>query len=165
MPRKSSRERRKRIGGSEKSPLKGARRVGDIDPQERIQATLELRRRGGGSLAQVLEASRRSGAGETVLAREEFRDTLGADPVDVERVEAFAHAHGLDVVDASLAQRTVRVSGTAAAMQAAFGVKLGRFQLGTVRYRGRSGPVTVPAELAEIVTGVFGLDNRPQAHP
>ena len=165
MPRKSSRQTRKRVDGSEKSALKGAKRLGDIDPQERIEATLELRRRGGGSLAEALEARRRSGTEATVLSREEFRDTLGADPADVERVEAFAHAHGLDVVDANLAQRTVRVSGTAAAMRAAFGVKLGRFQFKTVRYRGRSGPVTVPAELAEIVTGVFGLDDRPQAHP
>jgi kumamolisin len=32
-------------------------------------------------------------------------------------------------------------------------------------YRARSGPLTVPAELADVVTGVFGIDDRPQAHP
>ena len=32
-------------------------------------------------------------------------------------------------------------------------------------FRGRTGPISVPAEYADIVKGVFGLDNRPQAEP
>jgi kumamolisin len=32
-------------------------------------------------------------------------------------------------------------------------------------FRGRSGPIKVPAHLADIVEGVFGLDNRPQVQP
>ena len=33
----------------------------------------------------------------------------------------------------------------------------------TADFRGRAGPVYLPAELAEVVEGVFGLDDRPQA--
>jgi kumamolisin len=32
-------------------------------------------------------------------------------------------------------------------------------------FRGRTGAISVPAEYADIITGVFGLDNRPQAEP
>jgi kumamolisin len=32
-------------------------------------------------------------------------------------------------------------------------------------YRGRTGALTVPAELADIVEGVFGIDDRPVAKP
>ena len=31
------------------------------------------------------------------------------------------------------------------------------------RYRGRQGPLTVPSELGDVITGVFGIDERPQA--
>src|ERR1035441_10284639 len=32
-------------------------------------------------------------------------------------------------------------------------------------FRGRTGTLSVPNEYANIITGVFGLDNRPQALP
>ncbi len=41
----------------------------------------------------------------------------------------------------------------------------GRYQAanGGGEYRGRSGGLTIPAELGDVVTGVFGMDDRPQA--
>lgn len=54
-------------------------------------------------------------------------------------------------------------------MNEAFGVKLGRYQHDIVHhydktqtetYRGRDGFIHIPSELSEIITGVFGLDNR-----
>ena len=51
-------------------------------------------------------------------------------------------------------------------MSNAFGVQLEEYdhpEGGT--FRGRTGPIMIPAELDGIVVGVFGLDNRPQARP
>ena len=45
----------------------------------------------------------------------------------------------------------------------AFDVELKRYEHPGGSYRGRTGPVHVPAEIADIVQGVFGLDDRPQA--
>ena len=72
---------------------------------------------------------------------------------------------GLKVEDVSLATRSMRVSGTAAAMEAAF--KAGMAIMHSDRdgeYRGRQGALSIPAELKGIVTGVFGLDQRRMAH-
>ena len=55
------------------------------------------------------------------------------------------------------------LSGTAAQMSAAFGVSLGRYEHPGGVYRGREGHVHLPAELRDVIVGVFGLDDRPQA--
>ena len=82
----------------------------------------------------------------------------------VKQVEAFATAYDLTLVEQSLARRSVVLRGTVAQMEKAFGVTLANYQGpdGTV-FRGRSGVIQVPAELADRIEGVFGLDNRPQA--
>jgi kumamolisin len=63
-------------------------------------------------------------------------------------------------VEANPATRTVRLSGTVAAMEAAFQVKLFSYSHESGFYRGRVGSVNVPGSLTDIVQGVFGLDNR-----
>jgi kumamolisin len=78
-------------------------------------------------------------------------------------VRRFASGHGLTVVAASAARRTLMLSGTVAQFNAAFGVELQYFEHAQGSFRGRSGPLHVPEELAELITAVLGLDNRPQA--
>ena len=50
-------------------------------------------------------------------------------------------------------------------MNDAFGVQLKEYQHPNGNYRGRTGPVQIPVELQDVIEGVFGLDNRPQAKP
>ena len=152
------------IPGSERAPLPGAKAVGDVLPSERIEVSVRLRApaasRGlgdGGALDDRLPAQRQ------YLSREEYASGHGADAADVGKVAAFAAAHQLVVVESAPARRTVVLSGTAAAMSAAFAVTLHQFEHDGGTYRGRTGPISVPADLAGIVEGVFGLDNRPQA--
>jgi kumamolisin len=59
----------------------------------------------------------------------------------------------------------VVLSGTVAGMEAAFSVKLQRFEHASGHYRGRQGVIELPAELHGVVEAVLGLDNRPQAKP
>ncbi len=75
----------------------------------------------------------------------------------------FAAAHGLAVVEAQAARRTVVLSGTVAAFDDAFGVALQRFEHPAGSYRGRTGPVHLPDVLTDAVEAVLGLDNRPVA--
>lgn len=141
------------LPGSERAPVPGSTRIGGIDPDTPVEATVVLRR------AVALPGA-------------------GADLGDAHRVEAFAAAHGLAVLSVNLAARSVRVAAPAAAMSAAFGVSFAEYSLSPAEaaeggqlpatpepatYRGRTGPVTVPAELADVVVAVLGLDNRPQA--
>jgi kumamolisin len=154
------------ISGSERDPVQGARATGDLSPDERIEVTLRLRARlpvrdrpDDSALKDVAPSQRR------YLSREQFAETHGATPEDIQKVTAFALANGLSVVDAHAARRSVVVSGSAQAMSAAFGVTLQQFEHDAGTYRGRTGPISVPADLAGVIEGVFGLDNRPQASP
>lgn len=150
------------LPGSKRTPLRGASRGDPVDPQEPVTVTLLLRRRSGAQLPDLAEArdSRRG-----PMSREEFAASYGADPADVDAVRAFAADHHLDVTQVNQPARTVLMAGTAAAMSDAFGVELHRYRHPEGEYRGREGEISLPANLAGIVIGVFGLDNRPQVRP
>lgn len=154
------------LPGSERAPLSGARPVGAPDPGEEIAVTVLVRPRQSSEAPISVEAMGARPPGERqYLRREEFEALRGADPNDVRKVEAFAHTHSLTVVGSSAARRSVALSGRVTAFNAAFGVNLECYEYPGGTYRGRTGPVHVPAELAPIVLGVFGLDDRPQASP
>jgi kumamolisin len=99
------------------------------------------------------------------MSREQFAADYGANPDDIAKIEAFAHQHNLTIVEASAPRRTVVLSGTIAALSAAFSVYLANYEHPDGAFRGRTGPIYIPADLAGIVQGVFGFDNRPQARP
>src|SRR5881394_4103795 len=146
------------VPGSEKTLPKGAKLIGKTKAEDRVEVTVLLRaRKPLPSLEQLCGQNARP------LTHDEFREEHGADTADIEKVEAFVAEHGLSVTQTSRAQRTLRLSGTVADMKTAFGVTLNNYQFGKVRFRGRKGGITVPKELAGIIEGVFGLDNRPQA--
>jgi kumamolisin len=104
------------------------------------------------------------------LSPAEFAAAYGASPEDIANVTAFAVAQGLTIVETHAARRTVVVSGTVAQMNKAFAVKLQRYRHEIVlrreekprteTYRGRDGFIHVPSALADVIVGVFGLDNR-----
>jgi kumamolisin len=55
------------------------------------------------------------------------------------------------------------VSGTVAQAAGAFAVDLGRYESPEESYRGREGPIYLPNDVADVVHGIFGLDNRRMA--
>jgi len=98
------------------------------------------------------------------LTKEELAQKFSAKKEDAEKVEKTLKKFGLKVEDVSLETRSMRVSGTAKAMEAAF--KPGLALMHSVAqgdYRGREGAIQIPKELKGIVTGVFGLDQRRMA--
>src|SRR5579859_5180169 len=101
-----------------------------------------------------------------LLSREAYASAHGAAPDDVDRVRHFAAAHGLSVETVDLARRSVQLTGTLDSLSMAFGTTLTIYRAPDgAEYRGRQGSLSVPYELAGVVTGVFGLDARPQASP
>jgi kumamolisin len=63
-------------------------------------------------------------------------------------------------------RRSVEISGALADMAAAFGARLAIYEAPDGdTYRAREGELTVPASLGEVITGIFGFDQRPQAQP
>ncbi len=103
--------------------------------------------------------------GTARLSRPEFIRQHGADPAAVKAVRAFAKQFGLAADPPAPGRRGVHLTGTVAAMQSAFGVRLEQQTHDGATYRVREGAIQLPAELQGLVEAVLGLDNRPQAKP
>ncbi len=149
-----------KLPGSDRQPMAGATQSGSIDPNAIMRVTLTLRPRAldkkSPSLDKVVASGQR-------ITRDDLASRYGADPADVQKVGAFATAHNLSVAQVNLGARTVVLTGRTADFANAFKVKLECYEHAGGTYRGRTGPVNIPTELNKIVTGVIGLDDRPQA--
>src|SRR5947208_3490478 len=98
----STSQGRKTIAGSDRTPLGGARAVGPAAADERFEVTVRVRPRAAlqshatrGFDTAALPSNRH------YLTRQEYATSHGADPADLARVESFARAHGLVVVESS----------------------------------------------------------------
>jgi kumamolisin len=151
------------LKGSERNPLSGSRAVGPADPNEPLQVTVVLRRRGSQAFRDRVNELADPNSATEPLTREQFGRQFGADPADIAAIKSFAAQHGLAVVDELADRCTVVLGGTVAQLEAAFGVKLQKYEHASGGYRGRQGCIELPAELGGIVQAVLGLDNRPQA--
>ena len=150
-------EKRVALPGSARTAMPGANKVGPADPKTQIQVTVFLRR--GAPLKKVPPQQRQR------LTRAQFATAHGAKAGDIKKIRAFAANYGLKVVEANAARRSVLLSGTVEAFSRAFSVELNRYQHDGGTCRMRIGTIQIPAQLAGIVEGVFGLDDRPQAKP
>jgi kumamolisin len=148
------------LQGSERKLPKGARYIGDSNPQEQIEVSVYLRPRTviGKTVAAQTGRKKR-------ISREEYADLHGANPEDMAKVETFAAEHGLRVVSRDTTSRRMVLAGTVAAMSSAFGVELATYEHQGGTFRGRVGPLHLPASLLDLIQSVHGLDNRPQANP
>ncbi len=150
------------IAGSERAPLAGAKLVGPVNGDESIKVSVYVRRRMGCDPINpaLFDAPPQE---RQYPSREQLAASRGADPGDLAKVDQFAQDNKLTVVETNPEWRCVVLSGRAADMCSAFGVKLQQYTYRRETFRGREGPVCVPADLAGVIIGVFGLDNRPQA--
>jgi len=149
------------IRGSDKRPLPNAKSIGPAPKDERVEVTVRLRPRT--PLPKAADLLTPSTTPRQILSHEEFESRHAADPKDIAQVRKFAQANGLLVVRESASRRSVMLSGTVEKLNKAFGVNLQTYNYPTGTYRGRTGKIKIPANLAKIVEGVFGLDNRPVA--
>jgi len=154
------------IPNSERSAAAGAVAIGAADPGAKLTVSLRLRHRPGapplpapGATAGIPAKSRH------YMSREDYAQQHGTTGADFDAVATFAAAHGLSVTESDAGRRTAVLAGTVAQINAAFGVELQRFHTGAVSYLGHTGPASVPAELADIVESVHGLDTRQMVWP
>jgi kumamolisin len=152
------------IPNSDRKAMRGSKMISPARPDERLQVTVRLRRHA--PLPADAVDGTRPPRERTYLTHAQLESRHGANPTDVAKVESFARAAGLTVVNVRQAERSIILSGTVAAFEKAFGVKLAYYAHPTRgRYRGRTGSIYIPGELDKIIEGVFGLDNRPFAKP
>jgi kumamolisin len=147
------------LSGSEKRPVENAAAKRPAAAGEQVTVSVIVRRK------KPLSAEHASGRQRLTHAR--FNADHGADPEAVALVKRFAKEFGLKVEPGlpKPGRRTVKLTGTVADMQRAFGVSLSHCTIEGQTYRVRDGSITLPAELQGYVLAVLGLDNRPQANP
>jgi kumamolisin len=152
--------------GSEPKPYPGAVREGPAAENESVRFDVLVRRRkltddkANTILAPLISDRRKH------LSRDEFRENFGADPAELERVAKVLQHYGLRKEASDPAKRTVTFTGTASAVSEAFKVELVRYSVpGKPSYRTYEGALHIPAEIADLVQGVVGLDGSPRVNP
>src|SRR5581483_749450 len=147
--------------GSERRLPAHARWVKPVDPHERIDVSIYLR----DPAAQALEGDPTAHAQQPgqQMSRADYIALHSANPEDVRKVEHFAHQHTLTVTEVNPASRKMVLSGTLGHLMAAFATELHHYEHNGHTFRARSGYLHVPDDIAPLIEGVFGLDNRPQA--
>ena len=95
------------------------------------------------------------------MTHEELEKNYGSDPAAIAKIEAFAEAHHLVVLRSDAGSARLTLGGTVADVSGAFGVKMFDYSHPTLGdFHARTGPVSVPDELGDAITGVFGFNNH-----
>ncbi len=162
----------RRLEGSELQARPPDELLAPADPADSLKVTIIVRRRSDGPAvpdhsyyAETSPSQRRR------LPAEEFARKYGAAEDDLAAVRSFAEAHGLEILDSNAARRSVVASGTVAQFNETFAITLNTYrhqvrrspldaEPRTENFRGYEGSISVPEELADVIVGVFGLDNR-----
>ena len=150
------------LSKSARTALHDAQSLGPINPAERFQVTVRVHRR---APLDSPAADATSHAARRYVTREEYAERFGATQADLDRVATFARSFGLVVVATDRARRSVFLSGTAADYARAFGTSIDHYSFDGGTYRGRVGELSVPGDVADLIEGVFGIDDRPAARP
>jgi len=145
-----------KLPGSDKAVPPGAD-TGNLDLEQSMEVTIRIRRK------ESIESHLKSGQR---YSREEYEKMFGTTDEDVQKVEQFAHEHHLSIVSIEKARRSVILRGKVSDFEEAFQVKMSCYQdVDGHTFRGRTGHISIPRELQNIVEGVFGLDDRPHLRP
>jgi kumamolisin len=168
-------EKKVALTGSDRHVMPGSRITGEVHPDDNVTVSVVLRRRSGAGTTNTHAyemltggaSGAQNGATGGGLSHADLAAAHGANPDDISMVEQFAHEYGLTVVDASVAKRRVILTGTAHEMQSAFDAALKCYQIDDTgpTFRGRTGTLSVPEPLNNMIVAVLGMDNRPVAKP
>ncbi len=144
------------LPGSKRVVPSGAKLVGRANQHGRIDVTVKIRRKK--SLPELTSRPDR------LFTSAEIGDEYGAAKEDIDKAVLTLERTGLVAESVNARARTVHMSGSVAAAENAFQVRLFNYEQDGEVYRGRSGHVYAPADLRGVVEGVFGLDNRRVAY-
>ena len=134
-----------------------------MDDEADLTVWLRPKRGGEVDAAGAHSLSMQSPRARTYLARAQLAEATASDPADVELLRAYLARHKVRVVETIW--RCVVVRGTLSALASAFDATLELYVDSEKRpFRQRSGTMSLPAEVANVVRGVFGFNEWPRAH-
>lgn len=136
-----------------------------------VSVTVALKLSNPEQLEALIEATYTQGSPHyhQFLTPQQFRERFAPSAATLAQVTQHFEAAGLAVTRTATAQ--LRVSGSAAAIERAFGVELHEYAVPAsqgapaYRYRAPLGAPRLPAAISASLHGVFGLDTRPRFYP
>lgn len=152
------------LPGSHREPPPGSERAGEVALTDSVAITVVLKSADPSedtSFGFDLQSVRRDAA--RARAR---RNALGISTEQRESVVRWLSEAGLSVdrtIDVPN-PRAVMAHGTIAALHRAVDVHVGRYSREAAVFRGREGALSLPAQVADLVEAVLGIDTRPQVH-
>ncbi len=147
---------------TDRTPPKGTI-LGEVDPAQNISVTVSAKTKGSSFLMD--RHINRISRGAEPLTDAQIEAKFGAEPAAVEAITKLAGEHGLKITEQNMTTGRMVLSGDVASMENAFGTKLQHVEHESgVRFRGRTGTLSVANEYAPHIQSVLGLDNRPQFH-
>ena len=136
------------IAGGELPSQFAAKAVGRANSIELITVTVKVRAKDDkGSTSSLAAMSARAIGQRAHIGRDAFAAAHGADPADLKKVEDYARANNLSVIESCPARRHVMLAGKVADFESAFGVTLERFEHSGGTFRSHTGSVQVPPDL------------------
>jgi subtilase family serine protease len=91
------------------------------------------------------------------LTPEQYADRFGMSQSDVAKITGWLESQGFTVLQVPRGRNSVIFSGTAAQIQAAFNTEIHRYEVNGEKHIANSSPLSLPAALSGVVTGVRGL--------
>src|SRR5437870_2669816 len=113
------------------------------------------------ALAQAVSDPKSPSYGQ-YLTPQQFRQQFAPSQSQVGAVQSWLKSQGFSVEYTPMNNHYVSAEGTVAQAQAAFGASFGIYSVGGLGLRSPSADVSIPNSLANIVTGVIGLDDSVQ---
>jgi kumamolisin len=140
--------------------LNTATPVGPVPNDDQVKVTLILKHAPptGAATSQASDVER--------LTATQFANRFAASPETLAKIDAFAQANHLRIVESDPLKRRVVLSGTASAMASAFSTQLHFLSMANGQtYRSATTPPSLPADLAPDLEAVVGLNTRPLLSP
>ncbi len=142
----------------------GSRPVRKTDPNRWIELTVGVRR--SVELPDLAAWDEIPPSQRVPLSRADVSAHHGPDPVALAAIGEWAIDHDLVVTRTDAISARMGLGGTAASLCEAFEVELLDYEHDELgEFHARTGPVRLPARLANDVTGVFGFNNHPILQP
>jgi subtilase family serine protease len=155
------------LSGTVTPALKGARRLGPTNPNQRLDLAITLPTQHAAQLTALIGAlyNPRSPAYGHWLSAAQFAARFGLNSAQVGQVQQYLRSQGL-TVGRQQGPFVLDASGTVAQAKAAFGVQINNYVgANGQRFYAAASEVRIPSSLAGLISGVIGLDNAEHWHP
>ncbi len=141
--------------------LLGAKALGQLPAGQTLPLALTLPLRNQASLEALIKRQYTPGDAlyHHFLTRDQFTAQFGPTEADYETAARWAQSQGLTLTGTSPTRTMLKVSGSTAQVEKAFGVKMSRYQMASGRRAYAASAASLPQSIAGCISGVLGLNN------